>query len=206
MPEHPQDSHGDAIVNPQTKHETSDVNVKALLNAVVIFIVFAIVTHIVLYLMFRYYRGIFHGETNAPLTGIRRSADADVPPEPRLQPFASNDAHGVALAPAASTPVTDLENMRRAEEEAQNNPAWIDQGQGRVRLPIEVAKQLLVQRGLPVNGGTPPSATPITTPAPLTKHSAAESPSPSGEGRGEGSAFAVRRGQHSPATLQGAKP
>lgn len=167
MPEHPQDPHGSAVVNPQTKHETSDVNVKALLGFVVIFIVFAIVTHIVLWLMFRYYRGIFHGETNAPLTGIRRSADADVPPEPRLQPFASNDSRGVALAPAASTPVTDLENMRRAEEEAQNKAAWIDQGQGRVRLPIEVAKQLIVQRGLPVNSGTapPPTTTTVTSTA-----------------------------------------
>src|SRR5258708_34614353 len=163
MPEHPQAPAGGAIVTPETKHETSDVNGRALLNAVVTFIVVAIVTHIVLYLMFRYYRGIFHGETNAPLTGIRRSADADVPPEPRLQPFASNDSRGVALAPAASTPVTDLENMRRAEEEAQNNPAWIDHGQGRVRLPIEVAKQLIVQRGLPVNSGAP-SATTTTIP------------------------------------------
>jgi hypothetical protein len=206
MPEHPQDPHGGAIVNPQTKHETSDVNVKALLNAVVIFIVFAIVTHIVLYLMFGYYRTIFKGETNAPLTMIKPSADALLPPEPRLQPLQVKNNKGIEMPPGASTPVTDLENMRRAEEEAQNNPAWIDQGQGRVRLPIEVAKQLLVQRGLPVNSGTPPPATTTTTSAPLTKLGAAESPSPLGEGRGEGSALAVRRGQHSPAIVQGAKP
>ena len=159
MPENPHDAHGGGTVNTQTKHETSDVDVKALLGFVVIFIVFAIVTHIVLLLMFRYYRQIFRGDTNAPLTEIARPANVDVPPEPRLQPFQSNGQHGVALGPTASTPVKDLENMRRAEAEAQTNPAWIDQGQGRLRLPIEVAKQLIVQRGLPVNGG---SASPVT--------------------------------------------
>src|SRR5258708_18131344 len=157
MSEHPRDSHGSAIVNVQTKHETSDVNVKALLGFVAVFIAFAIVTHIVLYMMFVYYRGMFRGETNAPLTDVVPVAGADIPAEPRLQPFQAKDSRGVPAAPGASTPVTDMANMRRAEELAQSTPAWIDPAQGRVRLPIEVAKQLVVQRGLPVNGNVAPA-------------------------------------------------
>ena len=42
------------IVNPDTHHEKSDVNVRALLWAVVIFIVFGAVTHFLLYAQFHY--------------------------------------------------------------------------------------------------------------------------------------------------------
>ena len=45
----------DDIVNPETHHEESDVNVRALLWSVVIFIVFAGVTHLVLYAQFHAY-------------------------------------------------------------------------------------------------------------------------------------------------------
>jgi hypothetical protein len=158
-----------ALVNVQTKHETSDVNVKALLGFVVIFIVFAVITHIVLYLMFNHYRTMFSGHTNEALTAIERPAGSDVPVEPRLQPFASKDAKGNAISPTAATPVVDMETMRHNEDEALNNPGWVDQKAGRVRLPIDLAKQLVVQRGLPVNNpataGVPAATAPPAAPA-----------------------------------------
>src|SRR4051794_34743246 len=109
--------HDEEIVNPQTRHETSDVDVKALLGFVVIFIVFAVITHIVLYLLFGYYRTIFRGHTNAPLTEIERPAGSDVPPEPRLQPFGAKDAKGAVPPPTSVTPVVDMETMRHNEDE-----------------------------------------------------------------------------------------
>jgi hypothetical protein len=128
------------IVNPETHHEKSDVNVRALLWAVVIFIVFAALTHAVLYLQFQFYRSKFRGKTNAPLTAVPRPASADVPPQPRLQPFTST------MPPYTNTPVTDMEQMRAAEEQALHTPGWIDKQRGIVRVPIDVAKQLAVQR------------------------------------------------------------
>jgi hypothetical protein len=135
------------IVNPETHHEKSDVNVRALLWAVVIFIVFAAVTHVVLFLQFQLYRSLFRGKTaNAPLTSVARPADANVPPEPRLQPFVTRNVAGTDNPPNTNTPVTDMEQMRAAEEQALNNPGWVDKQRGIVRLPIEVAKQIAVQR------------------------------------------------------------
>ena len=128
------------IVNPQTHHEKSDVNVRALLWSVVIFIAFAAITHLVLYLQFQFYRSMFRGKTNAPLTAVARPADANVPAEPRLQPFTSSQP------PYTSTPVTDMEQMRAAEEQALHTPGWVDKQKGIVRIPIDVAKQLAVQR------------------------------------------------------------
>ena len=139
------------IANPETHHEETDVNVRALLWAVVIFIVFAIGTHFAILLMFRSYAQLFRGKTTAPMTAIAMPADANVPQTPRLQPFPNRDSNGTVIPPYRNTPVKDMDDMRAAEEQALQNPGWIDRQKGVVRLPIEVAKQLVLQRGLAVN-------------------------------------------------------
>jgi hypothetical protein len=149
MPEHAPYRDGD-IVNPETRHEDSDVNVRALLWAVVIFIVFAIVTHLVLYLQFHAYAKHFRRDDSQPLTMMTRPSDASVPPTPRLQPFPNKLHDGNVPPPNTNTPLTDMADMRAADDEALNKAGWVDKQKGIVRLPIETAKQLVVQRGLPV--------------------------------------------------------
>jgi len=142
MPEHAH-FRDDDIVNPETRHEESDVNVRALLWSVVVFIVLAAVTHALLYAQFHFLRRHFNKEASQPLTMMARPSP--VPAAPRLQPFPNDER-----PPGATTPVTDMEEMRAAEDEAMNKPGWVDQKKGVVRLPIETAKKLVVQRGLPV--------------------------------------------------------
>ena len=132
-------------VNPETSHEKSDVNVRALLTFLAIFIVFAAVTHLVLWVMFRQFASMERHVTSTPLTKIARPADASVPQTPRLQPFPTKRT-GVMMPPNTSTPVVDMEEMRATEEQQLNNPGWVDKQKGVVRLPINVAKQLAVQR------------------------------------------------------------
>ncbi len=67
MPDHAHYSDDD-IVNPETHHEESDVNVRALLWSVAIFIVFAGLTHLVLYAQFHAYARYFRNESSQPLT------------------------------------------------------------------------------------------------------------------------------------------
>jgi len=45
---------------------------------------------------------------------------------------------------------TQLNDVRRAEEQKLNSYDWVDQKAGTVRIPIERAMDLLAQRGLPV--------------------------------------------------------
>ena len=142
MPDHAH-YRDDDIVNPETRHEESDVNVRALLWSVAIFIVFAAVTHLILYLQFHAYARHFRNEAAPPLTMM--APPSNVPATPRLQPFPSK-----TILPTANTPVTDMVDMRASEDAALNKPGWVDQQKGVVRLPIETAKQLVVQRGLPV--------------------------------------------------------
>jgi len=148
MPDHAH-YRDDEIVNRETRHEESDVNVRALLWSVVIFIVFAGVTHLVLYLQFHAYARYFRHAAAPPLTMMSRPADASVPVTPRLQPFPTKNAEGM-MPPYAVTPVTDMAEMRARDEKMLSEAGWVDQKKGIVRLPIETAKQLVVQRGLPV--------------------------------------------------------
>ncbi|HEV2721471.1 MAG TPA: hypothetical protein VG323_15725 [Thermoanaerobaculia bacterium] len=132
MPEH-------EALNPETHHETSDVDVRGILWFVVIFIAFAIVTHVVLYFLFNYFAREFRRDIQPARTAIR--VPAAVPQTPRLQPFPQQ------VPPYANTPVTDMTEMHESEEQALKNPGWIDKEHGVVRIPIERAKQMVVQLG-----------------------------------------------------------
>ena len=154
MPEHPQYDEHD-IFNPETHHEESDVNVRALIWFFVIFIVGSIVTYLAIFGM---YRGLvsFESKRKGPaLTSMPQSGELSIPRnEPRLQPFPRKVGDAV-LAPYATTPVTDMNEMRRAEDRILNHYGWVDQQKGVVHIPIEEAKKLVLQRGLAVQSGQP---------------------------------------------------
>jgi len=134
------------IVNPETHHETSDVNVRALLWFIVIFIAFAIFAHLVIWTMFRQYAKMARHTTTPPLSAIARPASASVPQTPRLQPFPTQNPEGQMQPPTDNTPVVDMQEMHAREDLLLNNPGWVDKQKGIVRLPIDLAKELEVQR------------------------------------------------------------
>src|SRR5512142_3322125 len=106
MPDNPR--YGEHVVNPETHHETSDVNVKALIWFGVIFIVFAIVAHLTLGLLFKIYVRIERHRNTNQMTDIRQTPDMSVPKnQPLLQPFPHKAGNRV-IPPYRNTPVTDL--------------------------------------------------------------------------------------------------
>jgi hypothetical protein len=60
------------------------------------------------------------------------------PPEPRLQ----------------ADPAADLRLMRAEEDAELNDYAWVDRSRGVIRLPIDRAMALLLQRGLPTRAAS----------------------------------------------------
>jgi hypothetical protein len=158
MPEHVQ-YEDDDLFNPETHHESSDVPIRPLFVFIAIFIVFAVVSHIALWFL---YKGFVKAERNRmepPQTQVARPADADVPKgQPLLQPFPHEGA-----VPYRATPVTDLADMRAAEDKVLQNYAWVDRQKGIVRIPIEKAKELAVARLAAQPAGAPPPAPATTT-------------------------------------------
>ena len=141
MPEHIQ-YEDDDLFNPETHHEPSDVPIRPLFWFIVIFIVFGVVSHFALWFL---YKAFVRGERSRmapPATAITRPADADVPKnQPLLQPFPIADK-----TPQQTTPVSDMADMLRAQNEQLQSYGWVDKQQGIVHLPIERAKELMAQR------------------------------------------------------------
>lgn len=137
MPEHIQ-YEDDDLFNPETHHESSDVPVRPLFIFIVIFIVFSVVSHFALWFL---YKAFVKGEQSRqdPVnTSIARPADAAVPKnQPLLQPFPREN-----VPPQRTTPVSDLEDMRAAEDKVLHNYGWVDKQRGIVHMPIERAKEI----------------------------------------------------------------
>lgn len=162
MPEH-QHYDEDSMANRETHHEESDVNVRALLIFFCVFVAFSVFTHFLIWFM---YKGFVHLERrNVPpaITAVRLPADHSVPAQPRLQPFPSKAEKGGIVPPYRNTPVTDMQDMRRAEDAQLTSYGWVDQQKGAVRIPIAAAKQLALQRGFQVVAA--PQATAVPAPA-----------------------------------------
>ena len=118
--------------NPEVEHEGSDVNVRAILGFAAGLIVAAALIHFIVWLLFLYLSG---AETtrDTPDFPLAAGQATRVPPEPRLQ----------------TTPREDLRALRAREEEILGSYGWVDKATGVVRIPIDEAMKLTLQRGLP---------------------------------------------------------
>jgi hypothetical protein len=161
------DQHLAATFNLETHHEESDVNVRALIWFLVIFVVFGILTNLAVFGLFRFFVHLEHEKKPAPMTALSMPRDANMPDQPRLQPFPARDRDsGRIVLPTANTPVTDMNDMHAAEDAAlQGPPQWIDPQRGVVRIPIARAMSLIAQRGLPASGKTAAPAVGAASPA-----------------------------------------
>lgn len=155
MPEHTH-YEDDAIVNPETHREKTDVSIQALFIFIAIFVIFGFIAHFGLWLLFKTFVRIEQRRQPGPVTAMQRPSDMDVPKnQPLLQPFPHSNAQGQPVAPYHSTPVVDLATMRDAENQALTSYGWVDQQNGIVRIPIEQAMKLTLERGLPVQSAAP---------------------------------------------------
>lgn len=124
--------HLESIDQPSVHHEESDVNVRAIFGFGAGLLVAAIVISAVVWMMFAYFdrRETDRSGPASPLA----TTEVRQPPEPRLQ-----------IAPRE-----DAARFRAEEEALLNGYSWIDRAAGTVRIPIDEAKKLTLQKGLPV--------------------------------------------------------
>ena len=167
MPEHIQ-YEDDDLFNPETHREESDVPVRPLWWALALFVVFAAITHIVLYFMYHAMMNAEEKRMEPPQTTIARPRNANIPQnQPRLQPFPyidTTDTTASMATPYEHTPVTDLIEMRAAEKQVLDHYGWVDKQHGVVHIPIEQAKEMMAARMATQTQTAPvaPVATPTT--------------------------------------------
>jgi hypothetical protein len=122
---------------PAARHEESDVNVRGVLGFAAGLLVTAVLIQFMVWLLFVYFSGREAARV-VPEYPLAAGEQTRVPPEPRLQ----------------TNPREDLRALRAREDAVLNSYGWVDRTAGVVRIPIDEAIKLTVQRGLPVRQGS----------------------------------------------------
>jgi hypothetical protein len=137
----------DELHNPDVAHEHMDVNISAIVWSVVVLVLVTLASHIVILVLF----GWFEREAEAnqgTLSPLARPA-TEMPTTTTGSPV---------FSPAANIPgpklLTDepmaLDKQRSDEAKRLHGYGWADEKTGVAHIPIEEAKKLMLQRGLPV--------------------------------------------------------
>jgi hypothetical protein len=128
--------HLESIDQPTVHHEETDVNIRAIFGFAGALLAVAIVIHVAVWGLFRYFddrEAREYGPASSMAIGEPR-----VPPEPRLQ------VH----------PREDAAEFRAQEDVILNGYTWVNRETGTVRIPIAEAMKTTVQKGLPVRSTT----------------------------------------------------
>lgn len=116
----------------------------------------------------------FDERQDPELTPIQQQIEQPMPPEPRLQVNPGFEEH--VKDAISRSDLEDMQLLREQEDEALATPAWLDQGQGRVRVPIDVAMEVIASRGAAASTQAP--APPAEPPAEPTTQQPPAAPQP----------------------------
>jgi len=121
--------------NPEVHHESSDVNIRAIFGFALGLLVTGVIIHFLVWVLFQYFTAR-EGRVVAPRFPLAVTQGTRVPPEPRLQ----------------TNPRQDLSDFRAREDQLLSSYGWVDKNAGVVRIPIDRAMKLTLERGLPARG------------------------------------------------------
>jgi hypothetical protein len=141
-------------------YEKSDASPRGLLYFALIMAALLAATSLSLIWLFKYFQ---KAENPGSFVAAPFAAERPLPPPPRVQP----------------NPGADLQNYYQSQQNLLNGYGWIDRQNGIVRLPIDRAMELLLQRGLPIRS----AANPQNTTLPENKNNATSIPQPGGPAR-----------------------
>jgi hypothetical protein len=119
-------------------YEKRDANPRSLFSFAGVMFLTLIVVGIGMKWMFDYFSRV--QQLGPPATPFEQGRT--LPPLPRLQ----------------VQPVQDLAGLRQQQDDALHSYGWVDRNLGTVRIPIDRAMDLLLERGLPVRPGAQPPA------------------------------------------------
>ncbi len=126
--------HG-SLENPEVAHEAADVSLRAVIWFAAILVITAVSINLSMWGLFVVLDRL--ERKSDPAVSPLMAPAGQLPPEPRLQ----------------TTPWADLKKFRADEDSYLHSYGWVDKGAGVAHLPIDKAKALLLQRGLPSRQG-----------------------------------------------------
>jgi hypothetical protein len=138
----------DPLHNEDIDHEHRDINIKAIIGSAIILAVVALGSQLAMWLLF----GFFGSQAAArdPQLSPLQAPAIDMPKNTRESPFFNPSVGGPQLM--TNEPM-GLSNVRGAEQKRLQGYGWVNQAGGVAYIPIEEAKKLLRERGVPVREG-----------------------------------------------------
>jgi hypothetical protein len=117
-----------------------EINLRGIVYAAVGLVAVTAVVHLLIWSLIQGFNR-FDTKRDATPSPMAEANRQPPPSGPRLQ----------------TTPALDLAAMRQDEDRRLNRAGWIDQQKGTIRVPIDVAMEVVANRGLgpEVVGGTP---------------------------------------------------
>ncbi|GEM_PF-284820 len=128
------DEHSGA--HPAGGYERTDASVRLIIYSVVALAALLVVSQLLLVWV---YNRVASAAVPEPREREIVISPQDLPPQPRLQ----------------VSPALDMEVYRQRQSQELTTYGWADPATGAVRIPIERAKQLLLEKGLPVQQNRP---------------------------------------------------
>jgi hypothetical protein len=125
------------LENSTHGHETSDADVRAVMKFVVGLFLSIAATLVIVWVTFNYFAR--HQELGPPASPFEDTRKLPPPGVPVLE----------------AAPSREFKQYREAQKELLNTYGWVDQKAGVVRLPIDRAMDLVIERGLPVQKAPP---------------------------------------------------
>ena len=128
---------------------SDDINLRGVLWSAGGLIVVTVMVYVIVGLLFAHFSA--REAMRTPRLYPLASTQPQLPPQPRLQ----------------ADPGQDLRALRQRDEAILSSYAWVNEQKGVVRIPIERAMAVLLERGLPVGSAPSPlgSASAATPPA-----------------------------------------
>jgi hypothetical protein len=111
----------------ELKHQGADFRFPAVVKSVIVFVVVNAILFVTMWWLYRY------GRREDMSRDVRPSlveAKPPIPPEPRLQ----------------VNPREDFQEYLRKQQNALTSYGWVSRPEGKVRIPIDRAMQLIVER------------------------------------------------------------
>jgi hypothetical protein len=135
--------------NPAVSYERSDLDTFAVTKFGIGLAIGTIIAVFSMWAMFEYLLYHQNEELVQLPPSVIEARKSLMPPEPRLQTI--GDPHDPIVARGdLRSPHVELEQFRKDEAMQLNSYAWVDPDKGVVRIPVEVAKDLVLKKGLPV--------------------------------------------------------
>ena len=119
-------------------HETEDASVPGIVYAGVGLAVGSLIVALIVYGVFQYLAN--QPLTTAPPNPLAETDQQRIPPAPRIEEH----------------PAIELKDLHAEEDQILNTYGWTDKSAGIVRIPLERAMELQLERGFPTRKETPP--------------------------------------------------